>query len=70
MAEHFQISLAGARREAHYTQEAAAEKMGVTKQTIVNWEKGTTEPTIKQAEEMCALYGRHYDDIFWPCKSN
>ena len=36
----FKISLAAARVNAGLTQAETAEKMGVTKRTIINWEKG------------------------------
>ena len=39
-----QISLAAARINAQLTQEDIAKKLGVGKQTIVNWEKGKTQP--------------------------
>ena len=38
--ERFQISLAAARVNAGLTQEAAAKKMSISKNTLVNWEKG------------------------------
>ncbi len=36
------ISLAAARVNAKMTQKQVAEKMGVSKQTIINWEKGVS----------------------------
>lgn len=41
MAE-IQISLAAARVNAGMTQEEVAKKMGISKQTIINWEKGVS----------------------------
>ncbi len=66
----FQISLAAARVNAKMTQEDVAKEMHITKQTIVNWEKGVSEPTISQARELCALYSIPLDYIFLPEKSN
>ena len=43
-----QITLAAARVNAGFTQEDVAEKFKVTKQTIINWEKGRKE--LKPAE--------------------
>ena len=40
------ISLAAARVNARMTQQQVAEKMGVSKQTIINWEKGKVVPGI------------------------
>ena len=63
--EKLQISLAAARVNAGLTQADVAEKMGVGKQTVVNWEKGLSEPKMSQARELSALY-----DIFLPSESN
>lgn len=60
-----QISLAAARTNAQLTQEDVAKGLGVGKQTIVNWEKGKTQPKITQAKEMCKLYNIPYDNILW-----
>ena len=60
-----QISLAAARINAQLTQEDIAKKLGVGKQTIVNWEKGKTQPKISQAEEMCKYYNISYNNILW-----
>lgn len=68
MAE-IQISLAAARVNAGYTQEDVAKKMGVTKQTIVNWEKGKIVPGIPQIDMLSRLYGIPQDNIFLPCYS-
>lgn len=68
--EILQISLAAARVNAGMTQEQAAKKMKVSKQTIVNWEKGKAEPKISQINELCDLYKIHLDNIFLPQISN
>ena len=60
----FQISLASARVNAEMTQEEVA------KQTIVSWEKGTSEPKMSQGRELSKLYGIPIDYIFLPKKSN
>lgn len=64
------MSLAAARVDAGLTQDDVAKALNVTKNTIVAWEKGTSEPKISQARELCELYGRPMDDIFMPEKSN
>lgn len=66
----FQISLASARVNAGMTQEEAAKHMHVGKQTIVSWEKGTSEPKMSQGKELSKLYGIPIDYIFLPQKSN
>lgn len=68
MAE-IQISLAAARVNAGLTQEAAAKKMGVTKQTIINWEKGKIVPGIPEVEMLSRVYDIPQDYIFLPCYS-
>ena len=65
-----QISLAAARVNAGMTQEDVAREMHVSKNTIVNWEKGTSEPSINQGKELAYLYNIPLDYIFLPCKSN
>lgn len=65
-----QISLEAARVNANLTQSEAAKKIGVTIQTLVNWEKGRSEPSISQARRMSELYRMPLDNIFLPIKSN
>lgn len=64
--EKFQISLAAARVNAGMTQEDTAREMQVSKQTVVNWEKGKVIPKPAQLEMMCRLYGIGIDYIFLP----
>ena len=64
-----QISLAAARVNANLTQEAVAEKMGVSKVTIINWEKGRIVPGIPEIEMLSKIYGISQDYIFLPCYS-
>ncbi len=66
----FQISLAAARVNANMTQGDVAKKMKVGKQTVVNWEKGNTEPKLEQARELSRIYNIPLDYIFLPEKSN
>ena len=68
--EIIQISLAAARVNAGLTQEEVAKRMKVSKNTLVNWEKGTSEPTITQGRELSRLYCIPLDNIFLPTKSN
>lgn len=66
--EKVQISLAAARVNAGLTQMDVAEKMHVSKQTIINWEKGKVLPKPAQLEMMCRLYNFPVDNIFLPCR--
>lgn len=68
MAE-IQISLAAARVNAGMTQEEVAERLQVSKQTIVNWEKGRVIPGIPQIETLARIYKIPQDNIFLPCYS-
>ncbi len=65
-----QISLAAARVNAKMTQNEAAAALGVSNQTICNWENGKAEPTISQARKLSELYGMDLDYIFLPSQSN
>ncbi len=64
------ISLAAARVNAQMTQEDVCKYLHVTKATLVNWEKGNTEPTISQARQLSELYNMPLEYIFLPTKSN
>lgn len=64
------ISLAAARVNAGLTQAEVAEKLHVTNNTIVAWEKGTSEPKISQARALSDLYQIPLDNLFLPCESN
>ena len=68
--ETLQISLAAARVNAGLTQEDVAKEMRISKNTLVNWEKGMSEPTITQGRELSKLYKIPLDNIFLPAKSN
>lgn len=64
-----QISLAAARVNAGLTQQDVAEKMHISKQTIINWEKGKTEPSVVQADQLAELYNFPRDAIFFNSKT-
>lgn len=62
------ISIKGARVEKNMTQSQVGKEMGVTKDTISNWERGKTSPTGKQLLKLCELYDVSPSDIFLPEK--
>ena len=64
------ISLEAVRVNAKMTQKEWAAKLGVSISTVVNWEKGNTEPSLSQLREMSRLSGVPMDFIFLPDKSN
>lgn len=41
------------RKKYNYTQEKLAEKIGVTRQTLSNWESNITSPDLNQASLLC-----------------
>ena len=60
-----QISLEAARVNAKLTQDEAAAKIGVAKQTLLNWEKGRSAPTITQSRLIESVYGIPLENIFF-----
>ena len=45
------------RTKAGWSQEFVARQMGVSRATIVNWERGNTEPSISEAVKLAKLFG-------------
>ena len=68
--ERIQISLAAARVNAKLTQDEVSKAIKVTKQSIVNWENGKSEPKISEMRKLSELYNMPIDNIFLPTKSN
>ena len=64
------ISLEAVRVNARMNQKEWAKKLGVSNATVVNWEKGNTEPSLSQLREMSLLSGIPMDFIFVLNKSN
>ena len=59
------LKLKSARALMDLSQEALAEKVGVSRQTITAIEKGDYNPTIKLCIAICKGLGKTLDDIFW-----
>jgi len=57
------ISLAAARVNVGLTQEDVAKKMKVSKNTIVNWEKGKIKIKPAQLYYLCTIYNISTDNI-------
>lgn len=64
------ISLKATRVNANMEQKEWAKMLGVSQATVINWEKGNTEPTLSQLRKMSELSGIPMDFIFVPDKSN
>lgn len=67
--ETLQISLAAARVNAGLTQKDVAEKLHVSKRTLINWEKGKVIPSFATVNALSGLYNIPEDNIFLPNKS-
>ena len=52
-----------ARKKAGLSQEAVAEKLGVSRQTISKWETDETVPDIYQAKKLAKLYNLTLDEL-------
>ncbi len=68
--EKLQISLAAARVNAGLTQADVAKKLGVSRQTIINWELGKIASLgIPEMKMLSDIYGIPQDNIFLPVNS-
>ncbi len=54
-----------ARTEAGLSQQALADILGVSRQTINAIEKGNYNPTIKLCIGICKVLGLTLNDLFW-----
>ena len=57
------MTLEAARVNAGYTQKEAAKLLGISNQTLCNWENGVTFPNAQQIDRICELYGVSYDNL-------
>ncbi len=64
------ITPAAARVNAGLTQRDVAEKMGVSTNTVINWENGKTVPSVSMAWRLSELYGIPLDNIFFAADTN
>ena len=51
------------RKSAKFSQEQLAEKMGVTRQTISNWELEESSPDLKHAKELSKIFNVSLDEL-------
>lgn len=51
------------RKQANLSQEALAEKIGVSRQTIAKWENGESAPDILNCDRLAELYEISLDDL-------
>lgn len=64
------ISLEAVRVNAGMNQKEWAKNLGVSNATVVNWEKGNTEPSLSVLRKMSELSGIPMDFIFVQDKYN
>ena len=63
------IPINAARVAAGLTQEQLAEKMDVSRQTVIDWESGKREMKTAYFYMFCKVTGFSEDDILLPVKS-
>lgn len=61
--EHLPDSIKRYRKNLNLTQEALAERMGYTKQTISNWETGKNYPSDEDIERLSEIFGADSDTL-------
>lgn len=59
------VTLPVARKIAGMTQIALAEALNVSEGTVINWEKGRSEPTVIQAQQIAEAVNRPLDSIIF-----
>ena len=64
------LRLKASRAAKDLSQQALAEKVGVTRQTINGIEKGDYNPTIKLCLSICRTLDKTLDDLFWEDANN
>lgn len=63
------VTLPVARKIAGLTQIDLAEALNVSESTVINWEKGRSEPTVTQALHIATVVNRPIDSIIFLPKS-
>lgn len=51
------------RTKAGWSQEFVARQIGVSRQTIMNWESGENKPNVDKAIKLAKLFGVTVDDL-------
>lgn len=61
--ETLKISLKSCRVNAGFSIKEAAKNIGISENTLKNWESGKTSPTVENARKICNLYKIDYNNI-------
>lgn len=67
--DKIQITLAAARVNAGLTQDEVARDLKISKQTVINWEKGRVEVPFLALKILSDMYNIPIDYIILPTKS-
>lgn len=59
------VTLPVARKIAEMTQKELASALEVSESTVINWEKGRSEPTVNQAQRISEITGIPLDSIIF-----
>jgi len=59
------ITLKAARVNKNFTQKQAAKEIGVSKETLANWESGKSFPNAVHIASIERVYETRYDDIIF-----
>jgi len=59
------ITLKAARVNADLTIEEASQKIGISENTLINWEKNRTFPKPEQIKKICEVYNCPYSEIIF-----
>ncbi|UYQ77742.1 helix-turn-helix transcriptional regulator [Glutamicibacter sp. JL.03c] len=54
------------RKERGFSQQALADQLGVSRQTIISLEKGRYDPSLPLAFKLAALFDCRIEDLFIP----
>lgn len=68
--DEFKMTLRALRVNTGLTQEEAAKKLLVSKETLANWENGKTFPDVRDVQKIEALYNYPYARINFFCDEN
>ena len=63
MREDLARRLVDFRKRFDFSQEELANKLGVSRQTIIKWESGETVPSIDFVKDLSKIYGVTVDDL-------